>query len=285
MIGYTVRRLWHFCHEVLLKFQRDRCLQSASSLTTTTLFALVPLLTLSLEIYSRFPEFSRLGRGVRAFLMANLLPETAARVVATYATQFSGHAAQLTTLGLAILSATAFSLILTVEHTFNAIWGAVPRRSLIKRLLLYGALILFGPLLFGTGLWSLTLVVRLSVGLAGERARVTEEILRYLSFLIIAAGLALAYYKIPGHPVRRAHALFGGLLGAGLFEGMRSAFAWFVAHMSTYKLIYGAFAAFPIFLAWIHLSWTIILFAAVVTASLPRWGRLGSSRQSRTKRR
>lgn len=276
--------LWRFCREVLLKFQRDRCLQSASSLTTTTLFALVPLLTLSLEIYSRFPEFSRLGRAVRGFLMANLLPDTAARVVATYATQFSGHATQLTTLGLVILSATAFSLILTVEHTFNAIWGSVPRRSLLKRLLIYGTLILFGPLLFGIGLWGLTLVVRISVGLAGERARMTREVLHYLSFLILSSGLALAYYKIPGHPVRRAHALFGGLLGAGLFEAMRSGFAWFVAHMSTYTLIYGAFAAFPIFLAWIHLSWTVILFAAVVTAYLPRWGR-GESPAARKPRR
>ena len=277
-------RLWHFGREVVLKFQRDRCLQSASSLTTTTLFALVPLMTLSLEVYSHFPEFARLGKVVRAFLMTNLLPDTAARVVTAYATQFSGQAAQLTTLGLVILSATAFSLVLTVEHTFNVIWGAVPRRSLLRRLVLYGVLILFGPLLFGLGLWGLTLFVRISVGLAGERAKMTHLVLHYLSFVILAAGLALAFYKIPGHPVRRGHALFGGVLGGALFEAMRSGFAWFVAHMSTYTLIYGAFAAFPIFLAWIHLSWTVILFAAVVTACLPHWGK-ESKGLSRRKRR
>lgn len=276
--------LWRFCRDVLVKFQRDRCMQSASSLTTTTLFALVPLITLSLDVYARFPEFAKLGKAVRAFLMANLLPNTAARVVAAYAAQFSGHAAQLTSLGLGILSVTAFSLILTVEHTFNVIWGAVPRRSLWKRLLLYGTLILFGPLLFGLGLWGMTLLVKISVGLAGERARMTHEILRYLSFMILASGLGLAFHQIPGHPVRRGHALFGGLLGAALFEGMKNGFAWFIVHMSTYTLIYGAFAAFPIFLAWIHLSWTVILFAAVVTACLPHWGASPAAR-GRKKRR
>ncbi|NDU85286.1 MAG: YihY family inner membrane protein [Ferrovum sp.] len=265
------RKLWEFGQEVVDKFKRDRCMQSASSLTTTTLFALVPLITFSLDLFALFPEFRKLGKAVSGFLLSNLLPDAATRVVATYATQFSGHAAQLTYLGLAMLMGTVFSLILTVDHTFNAIWGTAPRRPLHQRLVIYGGLILFGPLLFGLGLWGMTLLVRISIGWAGESARTLHMMLKFLSFLVMVAGLALAYYKVPDHPVRWRHALFGGVIGSLLFEGMKSGFAWFIAHISSYTLIYGAFAAVPIFLAWIHMSWAVILFAAVVTACLPQW--------------
>ena len=50
---------------------------------------------------------------------------------------------------------------------------------------------------------------------------------------------------------------------------MRSGFALFIARFTTYKLVYGAFAAFPIFLLWIDLSWVVVLFCAVLTANLP----------------
>ncbi len=276
------RALWQFMLMVGRKFQQDRCMQSASSLTTTTLFALVPLITFSIDIYSLFPEFGHFGKVVRGFLLANLLPDVAARLVAVYATQFSTHAAQLTYLGLGMLMGTVFSLILTVDHTFNAIWGTAPRRPLHTRLAIYGGLILLGPLLFGLGLWGMTLLVQTSIGWAGKGAHLTHLVLKWLSFLVMAAGLALAFYKVPDHPVRRRHALFGGVLGALLFEIMKSGFTWFVAHLSSYTLIYGAFAALPIFLAWIHLSWAVILFSAVLTACLPRWKEKSFSRTLKT---
>ena len=271
--------LWQFVLMVGRKFQQDRCMQSASSLTTTTLFALVPLITFSIDIYALFPEFGHFGKVVRGFLMANLLPDVAARLVAAYATQFSRHAAQLTYLGLGLLMGTVFSLILTVDHTFNAIWGTAPRRPLHARLAIYGVLILLGPLLFGLGLWGMTLLVQMSIGWAGKGAYLTHLVLKWLSFLIMTAGLALAFYKVPDHPVRRRHALFGGILGALLFEIMKNGFTWFVAHISSYTLIYGTFAALPIFLAWIHLSWTVILLSAVLTACLPHWSS-GSSEET-----
>ena len=52
---------------------------------------------------------------------------------------------------------------------------------------------------------------------------------------------------------------------------MNNGFTLFITHFSTYTLVYGAFAAFPIFLLWIDLSWVMVLFCAVLTASFPLW--------------
>ena len=259
--------LWY----VARKFGHGRCLQSASSLTTTTLFALVPLVTLSITLFSLFPAFIKVKQAVQTFLMANMVPDAARRLVSLYVTQFSGHASQLTYAGIALLTGTVFSLVTTVDHTFNAIWDTEPSRSWPSRFMMYAALILLGPVFLGLGLWGASLVVSLSMGWVGEGSRATQAALKWLSVLVLAGGLALAYYKIPGHPVKGRHALFGGGLAALVFELMKSGFTWFIAHFSSYTLVYGAFAAFPIFLLWIHLSWAVILFFAVLTASLPLW--------------
>ena len=266
-----LKNLLGFLWYVARKFQRDRCMQSASSLTTTTLFALVPLVTISISLFSLFPEFVKVSQAVRNFLLANMLPDSASRIIGVYMNQFSNHASQLTYAGLAVLMVTVLSLVITVDHTFNAIWGTAPKRPWPSRLLIYAVLILVGPLLLGLGLWGTSLVVSTSMGWAGEGTRATHGALKVLSVLVLAAGLALAYYKVPGRPVKGRHALLGGALASLGFEVMKNGFTLFITHFSTYTLVYGAFAAFPIFLLWIDLSWAMVLFCAVLTASFPLW--------------
>src|SRR5256885_4369336 len=70
-----LRLVGRFLAHVLKRFSEDRCLQIASSLTFTTLLALVPLVTLTLALMAAFPIFSGLGEHIHAFLLANMLPE------------------------------------------------------------------------------------------------------------------------------------------------------------------------------------------------------------------
>jgi membrane protein len=67
------------------------------------------------------------------------------------------------------------------------------------------------------------------------------------------------------------HAVIGGVIASVAFESMNQAFALYIAHFPTYKLVYGAFASVPIFLLWIYLSWLTLLFGAIVTASISHW--------------
>src|SRR5512146_2824520 len=67
------------------------------------------------------------------------------------------------------------------------------------------------------------------------------------------------------------HAIIGGLIASVAFETMNRAFAFYISHFPTYKLVYGAFASVPIFLLWVYFSWITVLFGAIITASLSHW--------------
>ncbi|MBU6467870.1 MAG: YihY family inner membrane protein [Betaproteobacteria bacterium] len=263
----TLGFLWF----VLKKFHQDRCLQTASSLTTTTLFAIIPLVTLSLSLYSLIPGSANLSKSVRGFLMANLLPDVAARMISIYTLQFSQHAEQLTLAGLGVLLLAVLSLVITVDHAFNAVWGTTPRHQWYARLMMYVIVVAGGPIMLAVTLWAFTTAIKTSLGWVGESHHLINNAVQWSSLFILMLILSTAYYVIPGKKVLIRHALVGGVFAASAFEGLKNGLTWFITHFSAYKMIYGAFAALPIFLLWIQLSWAVVLFCAVLTASLPQW--------------
>src|SRR5438876_683503 len=152
-IPFPLRQLGRFLAHVLRRCNEDRCLQIASSLTFTTLLAPVPLDTLTLPLMAAFPIFSGLGEHIHAFLLANMLPEKAGKVVTGYIEQFSGQAGQLTALGTAVLAVTAFLMMFTIERAFNSIWRVSRPRPVAQRILIYWATLTLGPVLIGASLW------------------------------------------------------------------------------------------------------------------------------------
>ena len=104
------------------RFREDRLSLTASSLTFTTTIALVPFLTVALALFTAFPIFNKLQGALQAWLVQSLVPDTIARQVLGYLTQFAGKASRLGTAGLAVLFVTALALILTIDRTLNSIW-------------------------------------------------------------------------------------------------------------------------------------------------------------------
>ena len=264
-----LRQLGRFFAHVLRRFDQDRCLQIASSLTFTTLLALVPLATIMLTLLSAFPVFSGLGEQIRAFLLANMLPETAGKVVSGYIEQFTGRAGRLTVVGTASLAVTAFMMMFTMEHAFNSIWRVSRPRPLAQRILVYWAALTLGPVLIGASLSITSYLVGASLGLTRGTPTAGTAILWLVPFALTWAAFTLLYYVVPNRAVRPRHALAGGLVAAFVFELMKRSFAVFIAQMPTYTLVYGAFAVIPIFLLWIYFSWVVIVIGALIAALAP----------------
>ena len=91
--------------------------------------------------------------------------------------------------------------------------------------------------------------------------------------LLTTAALCPMYALMPNFPVQWRHAMVGGLAAAGCFEVLKRGFALYVANFPSYEIVYGAMAAFPLFLVWAYLSWVVVLLGAELTASLPEWRR------------
>jgi membrane protein len=103
-----------------------------------------------------------------------------------------------------------------------------------------------------------------------------STLLNLLPLLCSMAAFTLIYATVPNTRVPFRHALIGGLFTATLFEAAKQLFGVYVGLFPSYQLIYGAFAAVPLFLLWIYLSWLIVLFGAelVCCLSFPRHSRL-----------
>jgi membrane protein len=252
------------------RFHDERCMQIASSLTFTTLLAIVPIITVTLTLISAFPVFRELLQHVERFVMRNLLPESAT-ALAGYAEQFADNAAQLTAVGIAFLFVTAIIVLLTIDRAFNQIWRVSRPRGTAQRIFIYWALLTVGPPLIGASLSLTSWLVGQSLGLVKGMPLAGEVLLDVAPVLFTGIAFALAYITIPNRRVLVRDALAGGLLAALAFEGMKHGFAFYITQFPTYKLVYGAFASVPIFLLWIYLSWLVVLFGAVTAAVMPEW--------------
>jgi membrane protein len=255
---------------VARRFIEERCLQVASSLTFTTLLALVPLLAVALTLIAAFPAFRDLNAHLQAFVVENLMPESA-EALSSYVQQFARNAGRLTALGLAILIVTGALTLMTIENEFNQIWRVSRHRRTLQRLLVYWTLVTVGPVLVGASLSLTSWLVSLSLGLVDDLPAMGIVLLRLVPFVLTVLAFALLYVAMPNRRIRRADAALGGLVAGAAFEVMKRGFGLYIAHFPTYERIYGAFATVPIFLLWIYLSWVVVLCGAVLVAVLPQW--------------
>jgi len=265
----ALRRLGRFLLHVARRFDEVRCLQIASSLTFTTLLALVPLVTIALTLMSAFPVFSGLGEHIHQFLLANMLPEAAGKVVTGYIEQFSGRAGRLTALGTAVLAVTAFMMMFTIERAFNSIWRVSRARPVAQRVLIYWATLTLGPVLIGVSLSITSYIISTSLGYATQVPLAGAAIVGLAPFVLACAAFTFLYYVVPNRAVRLRHALLGGFVAALAFEIMKRGFALYIAKFPTYTLVYGAFAVIPIFLLWVYFSWVVVVIGALIAALAP----------------
>ena len=251
------------------RFREDRMGLTASSLTFTTSIGLVPLLTVALAVFTAFPMFSKLQAALEAWLVSSLIPETISRPVMGYLTQFSGQASKLGVVGLAVLVITAIALILTVDRTLNSIWRVRKPRPLAQRVLIYWAAITLGPLVLALSLAVTSFVVSASSGWVGAMPMSVRLLLEVAQFFLVAGGMAALYRFVPNTYVRWAHAWMGGLFVAAGLEIAKKLIGLYLNAVPTYSMVYGAFAALPILLVWIYVSWVIVLLGAAIAAYLP----------------
>ena len=266
-----VFRVFGFMRFIVRRFQTDQCLQSAGSLTYTTLLSLVPLITIALTLVSAFPVFSDLSTRFKIMLLSNLLPDFAGKIITVYMRQFSDNAARLTAVGIISLCVTALLTMYTIDAAFNSIWRVHRRRAAIRRFLVYWAVLTLGPLLIGgslsasSWLWSMSRQYLDEVHWAGMLAlNLTPLVLSTLAFTLI-------YQLVPRCYVPARHAFIAGLVAAICFLVAQDLFGLFINHFNTYKLVYGAFASLPVFLVWVYMTWVILLGGAEICASLDYW--------------
>ena len=259
--------LWHRIQYFAHRYSADRCRDTAAALTYMSLFALVPLLTVLYTMASVVPAFQGVEADIQDLLFEHLMPETSAGLE-DYFEDFSRQAKNLTGFGIAVLLATAILMLSNIEKAFNQIWRTRGNRGPVSSFLLYWAVLSLAPITIGLGLAASTYLASFAnqleqwdiIGLGGA-------LLVALPYLLQVMGFSLVYAAVPNCRVPLKHAVIGGVIASLSFNIARALFTKLVAG-SSITFIYGAFAAVPLFLLWIYISWSIVLISAIVVHSL-----------------
>ncbi|MEX3605991.1 MAG: YihY family inner membrane protein [Burkholderia sp.] len=264
----TIRRLARFAAK---RSAEDRIPQVAGSLTFTTILAVVPLVTVAFALFTAFPMFFSFQSSLQGFLADHLMPAQINDQIFKYLNQFSAKAKGLTTAGLIVLVVTSVMTMMTIESAFNVIWRVRKPRPFTQRVLAYWTFITLAPLLFGISLSISSYLFTQSLALAGTPAATTsvEWLLTAASLPLTVLAFTLLYVYLPNCTVAWRDAVVGGVCAAIAFELAKRGFGYYVRRIPTYTAVYGAFAAVPLFLLWIYLSWLITLAGAMVASALP----------------
>lgn len=251
------------------RFSEDRLGLSASSLTFTTMIALVPFFALVLSVFTAFPIFGKFQVALQQWLIDSLVPENIAKQVVVYLTKFAIKASRVGWLGFVFLGISALSLVITIDKTLNNIWRAPRLRPLGQRVLVYWATLTLGPILLGGSLSLSSYAVSASKGFVDALPGGVTVSLDILQWFLVVCGMASLYKYVPNMLVRWRHAFIGGMFVAIALEIAKKLLAIYLASVPTYSAVYGTFATVPILLIWIYIAWVIVLFGAVIAAYLP----------------
>ncbi len=256
-------KFWNFGRYLWRSYTEDSCQTTAAALTYQTLFAIVPSLALVYAFLEVLQVSKGLNKRFEEFIFTNIVPENAA-VVQEYLVSFSEQARNLGGPSAAVLIVTSFLMLFTIERTFNEIWRVKEPRHGSQRFLMYWAVFTLGGPFVMASLFVTTYIE--SLPLISDVSAQTRG-LHVVPILLSSGILTLVYVVVPNCFVRVKHAAIGALMAGCAAELAKVLFAEIMA-MSNFEAIYGTFAAVPLFLLWIYVSWTIVLLGAEMVKSL-----------------
>ena len=253
--------------------QNDTIFRVAASLSYTSLIAVVPLFAIGLAIFSAFPVFDGVKEQVKEFLLRNFVP-TIEQEVSQYFAEFIDAAAQLTTIGVVGIAITAILMLSTIENSLNFIFKVTRPRRLTTKITLYWTVITLGPLLLGTAFSLRGYLFTLQKFMPEDLANTQLLLSKLLPSLITMFLLVLVYVLVPNKKVKISSAVVGSFVAVILFSVLRRGFGYFMVKAAAHKTLYGALATLPVFLIWMYLAWSVVIFGAVVTAALEEYRQL-----------
>lgn len=260
------------------RFYWDNGFSKAASLAYTTLFALVPLMVLAFGLLSSFALSNEHLPEVREFIFRQFVPQLdVVDEILRNLEIFSSRIHEVSILAGLFIVITSILLLNSIEFALNEVWQVYEARSIGHRIGIFCTIIVVAPVLALSAYYftSYRLETLLKdYGFAGYISFVYGYL---IPFLIDFCAFLFLYVYVPKAPVRLGSAMIGGFLAALLFGWGKVGFAMYIESFSQYNKVYGALASIPVFLFWVYLAWTIVLYGAEVSYQaqyLPRRGKL-----------
>lgn len=253
----------------IYKFDQTHSRLQAASMTYYSVLALVPTLTLIYGLMKGFgleetlkTELYRHLSSHREFIDA-LFNMAQSYVADMHGTVFAG-------IGLTLLLWSVFKTLNTIESAFNDIWGIKESKPVLRKLSDYLSVFLICPLLIILS-GSVTVYVSTEINyiretffFLGPFVPLVYVFLFFMPFIVICMVFSFMYIFMPNTQVNFSAGIWGGFIAGTLFQIAQWSYILFQVWIGRMNTIYGSLAAIPLFLAWLQISWMIVLFGAEV---------------------
>lgn len=254
-------------------FQKRQIQQGASALTYYTLLSLVPVIAFLFGIARGFFLEDELKKllltkfSVQEQVVAQLIVFAEASLNLLRRGVIAG-------VGALILLWSVINILRNIEAVFNEVWEVNHRRSLAKQFSDYLALIFICPLILIASS-SVTIYLSTKVATLGNEVHLIAKFnpifyyfLNILSFALNCALFTFIYIFVPNTTVKLKPALYAGVITSVCYQIIQAIYLNFQIGVSSYNAIYGTFAAFPLFLIWLHISWSLLLLGSKIAFAL-----------------
>jgi membrane protein len=176
-------------------------------------------------------------------------------------------------IGIVILFWSIIKLLGHIESAFNDIWGVKKARSWGRKVSDYLSLMLITPVLFMMSS-AATVLITSQVHSTMERYELLRSVGPAISFLLSLSPyitiwilFSFLYLFMPNTKVSLKSGALAGIIAGTMYHLFQWTYINFQINVAKYNAIYGSFAALPLFLVWLQISWMIVLLGAEIAFS------------------
>lgn len=250
-------------------FAKDKLQVQAAGLTYYTLLSVVPIIAMAFAIAKGFGFEQKLETELTSLLKGHEEIVDKLMVFASRTLE-NTQGGILAGVGVVLLFWSVMRLLISIELSFNAIWQVANSRSWIRKFTEYLSIMLVAPIMIILSS-SLTVLITSEI----ESLVSTVDLLKaigpiifffigFIPYILIWLLLTFVYMVMPNTKVHFGSAFIAGMIAGTAFQFVEWGYIHFQVGVSKYNAIYGSFAALPLFLIWVNISWLITLIGAEV---------------------
>lgn len=251
-------------------FREDKAQLRASALTFNTLLSIIPMVAIAFGIAQSFGFKERMEAEIRNALLGHEdVMNWILQITENFLSSSSGGF--IAGVGLLILFWSVMQVLNHIEKSFNHIWQIKKARPWVRKFADYLSLMLIAPLFLVVS-GSVTVYLNTKMSGITDQAMVLNTIkpalvflLKFTPYVIMWLVLTMLYMVMPNTRVKFKSAFVAGVIAGTLFQLIQLIYINSQIGVSKYSAIYGSFAAFPLFIIWMQISWLIVLMGAEIS--------------------
>ena len=264
-------------------FMGDNCQKTASVLTYYSLLNVVPVVAVAFAMAKAFGLEKLIEKQILQMAeKANWQGDITHQIISfSHNLLDQAKGGLIAGVGVILLFWTVISILGKIEESLNEIWEVKKSRTLVRKFSDYIAVMVLAPVLLIVSSSATVLVASQvkvivnKIALLGVFSKVIFLLLNLLPYASIWVLLTMLYMIMPNIKIPIRSAILGGVVAGTIAQIVQWIYIRFQIGVASYGAIYGSFAALPLFLVWLQLSWMIVLFGAEISFAAENYETFG----------